>query len=85
MTPVLAILHALHDSHSTRDIWWLHGARNSAEHAFAQEARTLLATLPTAHSRVWYSRPGADDHLGVDYDEIGHLSAEGDRRVRGAD
>jgi MOSC domain-containing protein YiiM len=45
VTPVLAMLHALHDSRSTRDIWWLHGARNGAEHAFAEEARSLLATL----------------------------------------
>ena len=28
VTPVLAILYALHDSRSTRDIWWLRGARN---------------------------------------------------------
>jgi ferredoxin-NADP reductase/MOSC domain-containing protein YiiM/ferredoxin len=77
VTPVLAILHALHDDHSTRDIWWLHAARNRAEHAFAEEARFLLATLPTAHSRVWFSRPGPDDRLGADYDESGQLTAEG--------
>ena len=64
VTPVLAMLHALHDSRSTRDIWWLHGARNGAEHAFAEETRSLLATLPIAHSRVWYSRPGPDDRPG---------------------
>jgi MOSC domain-containing protein YiiM len=31
VTPVLAMLHALHDGRSTRDIWWLHGARNGAD------------------------------------------------------
>src|SRR6185437_10682756 len=51
VTPVLAMLHVLHDSRSTRDIWWLHGARNGTEHTFAQEARSLLATLSGAHSR----------------------------------
>ena len=85
VTPVLAMLHALHDSRSTRDIWWLHGARNGAEHAFAQEARSLLATLPNARSRVWYSRPGPDDHLGTDYDELGHITRRGDRGDRSAD
>ena len=34
-------------------------------------------TLPNARSRVWYSRPGPDDHLGTDYDELGHITAEG--------
>ena len=38
VTPMLAMLHALHDRRSTRDIWWFHGARNRSEHAFAEEA-----------------------------------------------
>ena len=77
VTPVLAMLHALHDSRSSRDIWWLHGARNGAEHAFAQETRSLLATLPNAHSRVWYSHPGSSDQIGTDFDELGHITPEG--------
>ncbi len=36
----------------------------------------LLASLANAHSRVWYSRPGPDDRLGTDYDELGHLTAD---------
>ena len=39
-TPVLAMLHALADSGSGRDVWWLHGARNRAEEPFAAEARS---------------------------------------------
>ena len=76
VTPVLAMLYALHDSQSTRDIWWLYGTRNGAEHAFAQETRSLLATLPNARSRVWYSRPDPEDHIGTDYDELGHITPE---------
>ncbi|HEX4529963.1 MAG TPA: MOSC and FAD-binding oxidoreductase domain-containing protein [Acidimicrobiia bacterium] len=77
VTPVLAMLHALHDSRSTRDIWWLHGARNGTEHTFAHEARSLLATLSGAHSRVWYSQPGPDDRAGTDYDEVGRITSVG--------
>jgi ferredoxin-NADP reductase/MOSC domain-containing protein YiiM/ferredoxin len=77
VTPVLAMLHALHDSRSTRDIWWLHGARSGAEDAFAQESRSLLSALPNTRSRVWFSQPGPDDQLGTDYDEIGHLTSVG--------
>ena len=76
VTPVLAMLYALHDSQSTRDIWWLYGTRNGAEHAFAQETRSLLATLPNARSRVWYSRPDPEDNIGTDYDELGHITPE---------
>jgi ferredoxin-NADP reductase/MOSC domain-containing protein YiiM/ferredoxin len=76
VTPVLAMLYALHDSQSRRDIWWLYGTRNGAEHAFAHETRSLLAALPNAHSRVWYSRPNPEDHIGIDYDELGHITPE---------
>jgi ferredoxin-NADP reductase len=32
---------------SERDVWWVHGARNAAEHAFAGEVRRYLRALPT--------------------------------------
>src|SRR5215469_5502362 len=32
VTPVLSMLHQLAESHSERDIWWLHGARGPHEH-----------------------------------------------------
>ena len=76
VTPMLAMLHALHDSRSTRDIWWLHGARNRAEHAFADEAQSLLDDLAHAHRRVWYSRPDPTDRPGTDYDAVGHITPE---------
>jgi ferredoxin-NADP reductase/MOSC domain-containing protein YiiM/ferredoxin len=60
-TPVLAMLHVLAGQRSARPVWWLHGARNRAEHAFAQEALGLLAQLPDAHRVVCYSHPGPDD------------------------
>jgi ferredoxin-NADP reductase/MOSC domain-containing protein YiiM/ferredoxin len=76
VTPVLAMLHALSGGRATREVWWLHGARNGAEHAFVQEARSLLASLPQARSRVWYSRPDPSDRVGVDHDEVGHITAD---------
>ena len=60
-TPVLAMLHVLAGGRSARQVWWLHGARNGAEHAFKQEALGLLAQLPDAHRIVCYSRPGPHD------------------------
>src|SRR6185369_9642204 len=32
ITPVLAILHALSANRSTREIWWLYGARSGRHH-----------------------------------------------------
>ena len=75
-TPVLAMLHTLAAARSTREVWWVHGARNHAEHPFADESRALLARLPNAHASVCYSRPGAGDRQGRDYTVAGRLSAE---------
>ena len=76
VTPVLAMLHTLVAAGATREVWWVHGARNHDEHAFAVEADELLASLPNAHRLVVYSRPGANDVHGVDYDETGHVTAD---------
>ena len=74
-TPVLAMLHALAAARSSRDIWWLHGARRRADEPFAAESRALLAALPSAHRHICYSSPGPDDIQGRDYDTAGRLSA----------
>jgi ferredoxin-NADP reductase/MOSC domain-containing protein YiiM/ferredoxin len=73
-TPVLAMLNALAEQPSTRQIWWLHGARSSHEHSFAAESRTLLAKCPNTLVRVYYSRPATEDVQGRDFDTAGHLT-----------
>jgi ferredoxin-NADP reductase/MOSC domain-containing protein YiiM/ferredoxin len=73
-TPVLAMLQALAEAHSDREIWWLHGARSGREHSFAAESRTLLGSLSRVRARVYYSRPGPDDVEGRDFDSAGRLT-----------
>lgn len=73
-TPVLAMLNALAERHSTRQIWWLQGARSGHEHSFAAETRTLLAACPNTCIEVYYSRPSTDDVEGRDFDKAGRLT-----------
>jgi ferredoxin-NADP reductase/MOSC domain-containing protein YiiM len=75
-TPVLAMLHALVSAGSSREVWWLHGARSKAEEAFAAESQSLLARLANGHRYVCFSKPGPGDALGRDYDAAGHLTAD---------
>jgi ferredoxin-NADP reductase/MOSC domain-containing protein YiiM len=56
VTPVLSMLHELAAARSTREIWWIHGARRPQEQPLAAEAHTLLASLPHAHEHVFYSQ-----------------------------
>jgi MOSC domain-containing protein YiiM/ferredoxin-NADP reductase len=72
-TPVLAMLHALAAEPSSREVWWVYGARNSGEHPFAAETRALLRALPHSHSHIRYSSPSPGDRLAVDFDAPGRL------------
>jgi ferredoxin-NADP reductase/ferredoxin len=73
-TPVLAMLYSLAEARSTRQVLWLHAARDRAHHPFATEVRRLILALPSGRSYVCYSRPDSVDRLGEDFDAAGHLS-----------
>jgi ferredoxin len=77
-TPVLAMLHVLADERSDRQVWWLHGTRNGAEHPFGSEVDALLGQLSDAHRVVCYSGAGPSDR---DYDIDGRLTADVIRTV----
>jgi ferredoxin-NADP reductase/MOSC domain-containing protein YiiM len=72
-TPVMAMLHALAAKKSQREIWWIYGARNRAEHPFAEESRSLLKQLSRGRAYVVYSKPTASDVAGTDFDAPGHI------------
>lgn len=74
ITPVLAMLHRLAAEPSTREIWWLYGARNGRHHPFEPESRELLRRPPHGWRRIWYSSPTAEDRLGTDFDAAVHLT-----------
>ncbi|MCZ6830639.1 MAG: pyridoxamine 5'-phosphate oxidase family protein [Gammaproteobacteria bacterium] len=80
ITPMLGMLEQLaSDSDSCREpraIWFLHGVRNGSEHAFASKVRDLEKTLSCLQTRFVYSQPGADDTLGIDYDQAGHIDVD---------
>jgi ferredoxin-NADP reductase/MOSC domain-containing protein YiiM len=72
-TPVLAMLDALAAAESSREVWWINGARDGAEHPFAEEVQARLKALPHAHRRICYSAPGPADRLTVDFDAPGRV------------
>ena len=72
-TPVMSMLHALAAEKSQREVWWIYGARNRADHPFAEESRSLLKQLSRGREYIVYSRPTATDQLGTDFDAPGHI------------
>ncbi len=72
-TPVMSMLHSLTAEKSQREIWWVFGARNRADHPFAEESRSLLKQLSHGRGYIVYSRPAVTDKVGVDFDAAGHI------------
>jgi ferredoxin-NADP reductase len=73
-TPLIAMLESLARERSERPVWWIHSARNGAEHAFRSEAQAHLAYLAGGHRHVRYTRPEPRDRHGLDYDAEGRLT-----------
>ena len=73
-TPVLAMLHALAAEPSSREVWWLCGARDADEHPFAEESRNLVKALRHGRRFIAYSQPRAVDRPELDFDASGHLA-----------
>jgi ferredoxin-NADP reductase len=72
-TPVMSMLHSLAAEKSQREVWWIYGARNRVDHPFAEESRSSLKQLSRARGYIVYSRPAANDQVGVDFDAPGHI------------
>jgi ferredoxin-NADP reductase/MOSC domain-containing protein YiiM/ferredoxin len=73
-TPVLAMLHALAAARSTRQIMWLHTARDGQHHPFAGEVRRLTSALTNGRSYVCYTRPDSNDKTGEYFNAAGRFS-----------
>ena len=81
ITPLLAMLQTLSEAEtslplqesSSRQVWWIHSARDGAHHPFANEVRDLIAGLGNGRSFVFYSRPAAGDRPAVNYDAEGRI------------
>src|SRR5271155_2781821 len=73
-TPVLAMLHALSAAGSTRQVTWLHTARDGQHHPFAGEVRGLMSALTNGRSYVCYTRPDSSDKTGENFNATGRFS-----------
>ncbi len=61
LTPLYSMLSTLVKQKSTREIWFLYGIRNEAEHIFKQKLQEFQSRLSNLHLRVFYSAPPQSD------------------------
>ena len=74
-TAMMSMLQQFAADRTQREVWWIYGARNRAYHPFAEESRSVLQQLHRRRSCIVYSRPTANDALGIDFDIQGHMEA----------
>lgn len=74
VTPVLSMLHALAAARSTRDVSWIHGARDGRHHPFAEEVGRLMPALAKGRRFVCYSRPLPGEEPGAGFNMACRLS-----------
>ena len=77
ITPMISMLEQLANTSAScgcsRHIWFLHGARNSHLHGFADTVKNLALEWPWLNLHVRYSNPLDSDVKGLNYDSIGHI------------
>lgn len=81
ITPLLSILNTLAHQGDPREVWLYYGVRDGSEQIMKAHLQTLREGHPGLHLHVCYSRPGAGDEPGRDYQHQGRLDPELLRRT----
>ena len=76
LTPMLSMLNAAAAQQVIRPIWYVHGVRNGAQHAFKSEVDALVASRPNLAIHIQYSQPMDTETPGIDFDATGRITAQ---------
>ena len=76
LTPLISMMNMIVDSGSNQEVWFIHGARNSAEHALSNHIRNVAQQNDNVHVHVAYSKPLKENLEGRDYDSKGYVDVE---------
>ncbi len=77
ITPMISILEHLGVETSScrnkRPVWFIHGARSSSEHAFAQNVNGHAQNMSFLRTHIAYSKPAAEDVQDTNYHSTGRV------------
>jgi nitric oxide dioxygenase len=68
LTPMISMLNRILQSPGSREVVFVHGARNGAVHAMKDHLRKTAQQHPHFKTFIFYSQPLSDDQQGRDYD-----------------
>jgi len=74
ITPLLAMLYACRST--SRKVWWIYATQNLEHYCFFKEVRQIASEMKSLRVINLYSRPGATDVEGVDFDIRGRIGLD---------
>jgi len=76
VTPMIAMVNALAEARSAREIWFFHGARSRNDHMFGEHMAKVAAENSNVRMHVCQSKPLASDVKGRDYQHEGRVTVD---------
>jgi len=74
VTPLLAMLYACQST--ARKVWWIYATQNLEHYSFFKEIRQIASEMKSLRVVNIYSRPGAAEVEGVDFDIRGRIGLD---------
>lgn len=76
ITPLLSMFHAAVEANSSRDIWFIHAARDERVHAFEQEVLAIAAVHPCTNIQFCYDNPVNQSTLQSQHHRQGRIDRD---------
>ncbi len=76
LTPMISMLNHLVADGDRRPVWFIHGVRNGAEHAFGSHVRKLARKHAQLGVHIAYLEPRPEDKPGRDYQSSGLITMD---------
>lgn len=76
LTPMISMLNSIVENGAKTPVWFVHGVRNGAEHAFGPHVRGLARAHENVNAHIVYLEPRPEDIAGRDYDDNGLITME---------
>ncbi len=77
LTPMVSMVRAALRADTSRQIWFVHGARNGSQQAMKKELSVLAKSHPNLTTEIFYSQPDQKDEIGLDFQVPGRITVEG--------
>ena len=74
ITPIVPMLETLAVENPMREVHFLYSTQDLKHYPLKKDVENALNGMPNAGKGIFFTNPGPDEHLGVDYDASGRFT-----------